>query len=460
MFFIKLMLVLGPVYWIPGVPLKFWSTLKDLLLILCIAWQFVDSAVHRRNPLSYVMSTYEGLLLLTLVLASFAGVLSSSDPVSALRLWVRITIPVLLVSAAYNSLLCCGNDCCTTKRLMTWMMAPVLASSAYVVLSRLGVIPSFEPPGEFAVPLTRMGQIGLSYRTNAMSWSVAFVWPIVFYSLLYSHNFKTRLLWGLSASVLLVAAMLTGGRGGLLAIAITSVMGILSKGVPRNLSAVLVTTIIVGAALLGANQAYGDSRSMVQALVREQGDEFDLNQFSSSRVEVYSYGLALVADNPLAGVGFGRFAVALRESGGPSLGAHNTYLSFAGEAGVLSGLIALLFTTWAVVNGIRHIHHGDNTDRLDYLIWLGVVTASVLNTYSEDGAMFSNLSSSFPFWFGLAALAIHRHVAHQRGVKARKSGRDLFGGGPFDQAEGDVRPAHSPALQSSAVSGAVTFKVD
>jgi O-antigen ligase len=145
-----------------------------------------------------------------------------------------------------------------------------------------------------------------------------------------------------SALLILVALLLTGSRGGVIATAVgLLLLGILAFGRRKRGSTRQRVTIIVGAVLVAAGfVAFGD---IVVGRIAQQG------LYDQNRLAVYAVILRSILDAPLLGYGYGTFADVfpmLRDQSVAALFkweyAHNSYLEVLQGLGLPFGLMLIV----------------------------------------------------------------------------------------------------------------------
>lgn len=163
-----------------------------------------------------------------------------------------------------------------------------------------------------------------------------------------------RLLAGIGCTFAGVAVLLSGTRSAWLAIAVALLFAVLPRMRP---SQIVSLAIVVGSIALATAQLPGLSE-VVTGRVGTAA-----TSGGSGRLDIWAVGLAIIADHPLGGVGYGAFpaaftADAIRSAAIPGLdvavltsgrGSHSILLGTAGELGLL-GLLAL---GWMVVDVLR-----------------------------------------------------------------------------------------------------------
>lgn len=174
---------------------------------------------------------------------------------------------------------------------------------------------------------------------------------------LFADAWKTRILSGITAAMLVIAVYLTQSKGGWLALGAAAVL-ITVLGLPR-LRAWFGALSILALCLLAAYLGGLLPDSLFTPLLKKAGltqISFTIprhyNYANSERLAHWLAGFRMFLDHPLLGVGIGNYETAYAHYA-PGLfvlplgHAHNYYINIAAEAGIL-GLLALLFFLFAI----------------------------------------------------------------------------------------------------------------
>jgi O-antigen ligase len=174
-----------------------------------------------------------------------------------------------------------------------------------------------------------------------------------------------RLLYLISVALVGTAVLLSGSRGGLVAlvaeILLLLILTTRSKGRRTLVVRAALSLLLLIAAVGGAIFVGGDT-----SLTRFT-DAASANNISSSRSEIWGTTLKLISDHLPFGAGLGAYAQAYTRydtlSGLERVEqAHNDYLQIAADAGIVGVLIGALFLFWFFREGVRN-SYGTNTFR-------------------------------------------------------------------------------------------------
>jgi O-antigen ligase len=199
---------------------------------------------------------------------------------------------------------------------------------------------------------------------------------------------EKRLMFGVAAIFMGMAAIFTLSRGGMISIlaemifiaAMSFTRGYMKTGdngrgkvrVATGVAAVatVIAAIVVGVIWIGAEP-------VINRIATGNPNSSDLNKaqtFYKARGEIWENTWTMIRDNPVSGVGLGAYETAYpiytRETGtnGITAEAHNDYLQILADAGVIGAMIGL----WFIVALFRAIARGvRSTDPLVAAIALG-----------------------------------------------------------------------------------------
>ena len=395
-------------FWLPGIPLTLWSTLKDALLIGAIVIILGLQLLSENKGLVKFFDTVTSRILCLFLISSVLGVISSPDVLRSAEIWARFLFAFLQY---YAFLLLFRRMPWLLIKFAKLLIFSVLISSIYILLAQNNLIPVFQPPVEFLYkdPIT----LGFNSRSNAMAWAISFVAPLVTaFALTYKSRSRRKYYFWLSSLVILgVVCVSTSGRGGLIATIFSSLI-VFTASMPRGrLSRIaypLMLLIIVGAFIV-TNPVFNKltrNVPVIEYLVRGQPlSESQWNVLSSDRTEYIRISLEHIKKNPLIGVGYGNYTYVLRQAGLGGTSAHNLYLGIAVEAGIFVAVIVLIFMGYIV------IHFGklsqDWVARHNSILLpalYGVIFSYFVQSLFDVSSFFYSFHLGLPFWIALAGL--------------------------------------------------------
>ncbi len=215
--------------------------------------------------------------------------------------------------------------------------------------------------------------------------------------------------------------VLTGSRGGFMAlaaevvflaiVAIPSFISSRRKSRPGRLGVVIRTAgaLVLGAAAIIGSMFLVGSEGLVQNISQTQSElENELPASERySRTDIWAATGQLIKDHPLLGVGLGAYQLAYtrydQSSGAQRVEqSHNDYLQIVADAGLIGGVIALVFLILLFARGFSA---AQTRDRRRRSIILGALTgcfAIAIHSFVEFNLQ---ITSNAQLFLALAALA-------------------------------------------------------
>ena len=177
---------------------------------------------------------------------------------------------------------------------------------------------------------------------------------------------EKRLLYWTAIGLMGVALVMSGSRGGLVALvaALIFLVVVNTKSatssrlfVKAGLAAALVVGIVVGTILIG-----GDSTLTRIAETANTKDP------TSSRLEIWMTTVEIIKQNPIFGIGWAAYPIAYTKfdplSGRERVEqAHNDYLQILADAGIVGAIFGLLFVFWLFRAGFARLDSSDDFRR-------------------------------------------------------------------------------------------------
>jgi O-antigen ligase len=303
--------------------------------VLALAW---GAQLMRKHDLRLLVRDRPVVTLAAVGLALWAG--SSSlwaiNEDVAVSSAFRLAQGLLLVFIIYTAL--------REPRHVRWVLGAYVGGAVVTAVFALG---SAATGG-----LTRLS--GENANPNELA---ALFLPGVVLSVFAALGERRPLLrWAASgaATILLVALLLTGSRGGLLGLSVALLAGIILAGAGRVRFGLVAVTLVMGSAVLVyyAALAPAEQADRVAAIGDDGG---------SGRTDLWRVATEVASDRPLTGVGAGNFREAEARYAAREIDiaridlvldeskvVHNTYLSILSELGVV-GLGLFLFLVLAAL---------------------------------------------------------------------------------------------------------------
>lgn len=355
-------LILGlllPIYGIASIPTPFFSAARLLVVaaLLVVALPLLRETLQSTSRGWYVL--WGGLLL--------AGWVNSD---SAAVQGALISGLAVLAAGSVVSLR-------KTHQLLLGFRIAVVASGVAALLASLGV------SGLVAPVLQNYGLWGFSYRSTAFSYELAIGLMVWLFATVRTN--RHRMVWVVEGGILFAALLLSGGRGGLVAVVLALALSLTSARVRKRASASLLG--LLGAASLAVITS--DSILSLDRLLR-YGDESTraLNSdYFSGRLDLFSSTADAFVRNIIFGSGFGSRVAS--GDGAPLSAPHNAVLTMLLYGGIACGVgasIVLLTAIRGVVRGMR------STAGLGVVG--AVLTVFLVRSMVESGGVFLGLSGS------------------------------------------------------------------
>lgn len=159
----------------------------------------------------------------------------------------------------------------------------------------------------------------------------------------------------LITALLVLGVIVTGSRGGFLALAALAIAFLVRSRMlswPKKSALVVLAVMLAGAA---GSTEYWDR---IESIFTNPTEDYNF-QAREGRIEIWKRGLSYAVDNPVTGVGFGNFPVAEGHTlenlgyGVKWSTAHNAYVLVLAELG-LPGLLVFLAIIGSIVRTVRH----------------------------------------------------------------------------------------------------------
>jgi O-antigen ligase len=178
--------------------------------------------------------------------------------------------------------------------------------------------------------------------------------------------------------------------------------------------------VVVGVAAIFGSMFLVGSEGLVQNISQTQGEISDELPASErfSRRDIWGATSRLIKDHPFLGVGLGAYQYAYTRYD-PSSGAqrveqsHNDYLQIVADAGLIGGLIALVFMVLLFVRGFLAARTRDRRRRA---IILGAVAGCFAMAVHSVVDFNLQITANAQLFLALAALATPERESRSRGV--------------------------------------------
>ncbi|MBZ5662469.1 MAG: O-antigen ligase family protein [Acidobacteriia bacterium] len=247
---------------------------------------------------------------------------------------------------------------------------------------------------------------------NDLALTIVISLPLALALTLLSRNWFWKIFWAASIVAMSMAILLTGSRGGYLALAAAAVAGLWEFAV-RGRRGYLVALALLGAAILWQVSG-GMVAGRMQGIVTP-------DESVQQRQQLFWRSLEVTREHPLFGVGAGNF----EQISGNWHVTHNSYTQMSSEGGVPALVLYLMILGC----GFRNLRaakrlareHGESS------VVARALLAS-LAAYLAGSAFLSMAYEFFPYLLvayttALAGLARHSTAIHKKDALAEKSAR-------------------------------------
>ena len=247
-----------------------------------------------------------------------------------------------------------------------------------------------------------MGPMGSPYR-DENKFAMLFVtgMPFLLFGVFYFKSLILKGILGLGLLLLWHSVILTGSRGALLAVAAATVVSYLL--IKSRIFGLLLVAGLIAAVIYQGGQLLTRTTNTLQ--VAETQTEAPIDP----RAQSWQTGIDLIKKYPVFGVGVQRFQEATRifyPERNPYV-AHNTFLNFAANTGLINGLIYLSFY-WLQFKRFRNIRKS-NLEPNSTISYINNATM-VAFTGFYVGSMFLDLIIYEPFYFLLMLGLLTEHI--------------------------------------------------
>jgi len=255
-----------------------------------------------------------------------------------------------------------------------------------------------------------MGPYGSPYRDeNKFAMVFVTAMPFLLFGIFYFRSLILRSVFGLGLLLLWHSIILTGSRGALLSVAVATLSAYLI--IKSRIFGIMLVCGLIAAVIYQGGQLRDRATNTVES-AKTQTEEEAIDP----RVQSWETGLGLIKLHPLLGVGVQRFQEATRIyfPGRVPYVAHNTFLNFAANSGIINGIIYLTFY-WLQFKRFRMIRKSE----VDPQSTMSYVNNSTMVGYTGfyTGSMFLDLIIFEPFYFLLLLGMLTEHIHNKQKLK-------------------------------------------
>jgi hypothetical protein len=229
--------------------------------------------------------------------------------------------------------------------------------------------------------------------------------PFLLFGIFYFRSLILRAVFGLGLLFLWHSIILTGSRGALLSVAAATLFAYLI--IKSRVFGIMLVCGLIAAVIYQGGQLRDRSTETLETANTQTEEAID------PRVQSWDTGIELIKLHPLLGVGVQRFQQATRIyfPSRPAYVAHNTFLNFAANSGLLNGIIYLSFY-WLQFKRFRKIRKSE----VDPKSTMSYVNNSTMVAFTGFyvGSMFLDLIIFEPFYFLLLLGMLTEHIHNKQ----------------------------------------------
>ncbi|HEX3031262.1 MAG TPA: glycosyltransferase [Bacillota bacterium] len=369
------------------------TLVKLSVLLLCLSWVFLklqEDKIHL-PPISFV------LVMLLFNVFLICSLFWTSDLAVGLGRAFSITANIALCFILYDLL--------RTKQAFNWLVTGLLAGGVVSIIFGY-LAQSFTGPTVSDVPRF----FGGSGEPNEFACMMAILMPLALYQIYTSPATGSKVLATLYFFLALIGIRYSYSRSALVALVPCFAMTVYCVLIHRSLQKILISLVLLAFISFSVYDALSDSffRERVTSIVT-------LEDKGAGRLDIWRGGLfELFPAQPITGFGIGSFGMEIYPYVNRNIVAHNVFISFLVELGLVGLGLYLLILSHPIHRFWRLIREGTTT-----LSDIGVMTSLIS---SVAAGMFLYLEYKKISWFAIGlAMAVLSNSAF------RASGRGAGG---------------------------------
>ncbi len=382
-------------------------SLRDILTLMLLLWWIVDFvAAGNKRFHFFPRITIPALCYLEVCILSLLWAPRTDLAVLEIVHMSKILLMYFVVA----NLLFNTDD----VRFMLWaLVGTVLLESSLAILQfTTGRSLALDLFGEMQVRIEEFSRLervgGTLGHPNRLAMYLEFLLPLCFGLSLLEQKRSLKLAAGLIFALGLAAMILTGSRGGWIAVAFSLLIFFIWLVRNRHLSLWSVFKLAVFFVLIACCLLLVFYEKIEQRLFGE-----DYNS-AISRIPMFQIAWSIIKDHPFGGVGINNYAVNMREYNDTLIGrrfktisrpVHNMYLLVAGETGFL-GLSVMLWLMISAVLMLRKCIHASSM----FISVAAISLLSGLSAYFVHGLVDKHPPGGNALFFLFLALTAGLHV--------------------------------------------------
>jgi O-antigen ligase len=312
-----------PQDWIPGLSSAPLAKIAGILVLLALIFSLRQ--IHQRLPLE---SLFVALLVGQLFLASLLSPVWRGGAIQLTLDFAKVLLVILVLGAAAT----------TVGRLRTLIFTQAVSVAA------IAAVTIWKGP----LILGRLeGVLGGNYADpNDLALSIIISLPLCLVLLFLSRSWLSKILWSISLLVMTYAVLLTGSRGGFLALVVVVAVCLWEFAIRgrRRYLLVLATLLVVVGLLVSGGMLIGRFKGTFNS----KDDNAEGYGSAQQRLQLFWRSIEVTKEHPLFGVGPGNF---VQVSGNWHV-AHNSFTQMSSEGGI-PALILYVLILWSGFTNLR-----------------------------------------------------------------------------------------------------------
>jgi len=353
-----------------------------------------------------------GLLFFFMAISALQG-MAIGRSLSIMMLYAKVFLLAILIIG-------CVRDEKNIKVMTVYCIAGLIVGALYAVYQSL--------TGQFSVSNIYVQRAaGLRADPNDTAMLLLSGVPLSVYWLFQLKSKALKIIPAISIVVLLIGIVLTGSRGGFVALALIFLAIYLKR------PTIIATFVAVFIMVLAVTLAPDSYKERIESLVT--GQEKHGSKSLESRSKLLSQGLTVFMNHPVLGVGAGNFGAAFMESlnsaefsgssglaitGNTHLAAHNMYLEFFVENGIIGGGLLISIFLLSIIKLMKFDRENRQYQRSIYSLPFCILLA-LLGMYFAG--LFLSQGKNSVLWFiiglGLSITNIKVKNNHEGGIEGK-----------------------------------------
>lgn len=370
----------APVVWLPGLSIPAIAAIKAILFgtAVWLTWVSVD---RPRLP--------PGILgplgAVAVVFSASFGLFQANSATSVGQTLFSFGLPFVVLWSFWNLPQLRGNI----------LQFAIVSATVLALLSAVIVYANIARPRLFfgPNPLGFQAAWVSGFGTLSTGWSHGVALFVPFLAVrTASARGRTALIALAGIALIIAGQLIVFGRGGLL-ISVLSVLAVVAMRLRAEVTWLLVVAmaVVIPLVILATDAAVPDASQESGGIGFEEVDDF-----SSNRLELVRQGLAVIAERPLVGYGFGNDRLGIGQA---SLQVHVTWMRMAVQGGLAFPAMLLVIVLIVSRRAMLVLRQQVGTD--DYLPLLAsvlVIFGGITASFVEPNAIMGTFHTSAIWW--------------------------------------------------------------